>query len=120
MENKVWGWHLIINAKGCNVDRFEDDENIKAFVKELIEKIDMVAYKDTFVETFALDDPEKKGPSFFQMIETSHISGHFVSINGNAYVDVFSCKEYDHDVVLDLFEKYFYPDEILCEVIPRI
>ena len=39
-----WGYHTIIDAAGCELELINNPDNIAAFAKELVEKIDMVAY----------------------------------------------------------------------------
>jgi len=93
--------------------------NIKAFVDELVDAIDMKAFGETWIERFALHDPEKVGYSMFQMIETSNLSGHFCEYTGDFYIDVFSCKPFDEDVVCSVVKKYFKPLRIGSKFIFR-
>jgi len=53
------------------------------------------------------------------MIETSNITGHFCDKNGNFYIDVFSCKPFNDDVVFDVVDKYFKPQKIRYHYISR-
>ena len=46
------------------------------------------------------------------MIETSSITGHFVDKNGDFYLDVFSCKEFDINKTIDFVKKYLEPKSI--------
>ncbi|MGB1007498.1 MAG: S-adenosylmethionine decarboxylase, partial [Thalassobaculaceae bacterium] len=57
--------------------------------------------------------------SFFQMIETSNISGHLCEANGDAYIDIFSCKEYDTRKAQEIIEKYFEPAKVNLRFISR-
>lgn len=108
----AWGYHLLVDCKAGNIDNISNKEIIADFVKQLINDIDMVAYGNLMIERFATHDPSKAGISFCQMIETSNITGHFVDLNGDFYIDIFSCKEYDVQEVLKLINQYFSPTEI--------
>lgn len=102
-----WGYHLMLDcADGHNVD---SKERILEFIKELVPAIDMIAFGEPWIERFATHDPSKAGISFCQMIETSNICGHFVESNGDFYIDVFSCKPFEDQIVENLVEKYFDP-----------
>jgi len=79
----------------------------------------MKAYGDPIIEHFATHDPEKGGFTLCQMIETSLIDGHFVEFNGDAYISVHSCMEFDTAVVKDTITKYFNPKTIKDTVIYR-
>lgn len=115
----TWGYHLLLDCTSGDHKKISDKDNVRDFVKELVQKIDMVAFGDTWIERFATHDLEKAGISFCQMIETSNITGHFVEKNGNFYIDVFSCKPFDNDIVLDVVNRYFSPRKIRQHFISR-
>lgn len=106
-ENVYWGYHLMINAGSCNKDLIKDYDTIYRFTKELVERIDMVAYGEPQIVHFG--EGNKAGYTLVQLIETSNICGHFCNDTGDVYLDVFSCKSYDQDVVFELVKKYFAP-----------
>lgn len=116
---KQWGFHLLLDCAGGNIDSITSKETICDFVDELVVAIDMVPYGDTWIEHFATHDPDKAGFSMFQMIETSNISGHFVDKNGDFYIDVFSCKEFRTEIVTQLVQKYFSPNNINQQLVNR-
>lgn len=109
MENKYWGYHLILDCAGCRHSTITDPDNIKKFIKHLIEEIDMVAYGEPIVAHFATHDPDKAGWTFVQLIETSNITGHFVDKDDTAYLDIFSCKEFDIEKAEAIVYMYFNP-----------
>lgn len=61
----------------------------------------------------------KKGYTLVQLIETSNITAHFVEETNDIYLDIFSCKEFDKDIALSLFKKYFKPTYINYKFIKR-
>ncbi len=111
-KKKYWGYHLLLNCSGCRHSSITDPENIKKFIQHLVEEIDMVAYKDPVIEHFATHDPDKAGYTFVQLIETSHIAGHFVDKDDTAYIDIFSCKPYDLDKAMNMVYMYFRPTDM--------
>lgn len=116
-EKKPWGWHLALDCGACKLDKIKSAENITAFAKELVKRIDMVAYGEPYVVHFGKDD--KTGYTLVQLIETSNICGHFCDSNGDAYIDVFSCKEYDVEDVIAVVEEFFGPMSIRPHFIER-
>lgn len=117
--NNTWGYHLLLDCTAGHKDAISSKENVYNFIKELVPAIDMVAFGEPWIEHFATHDPDKAGISLCQMIETSNITGHFVDKNGNFYIDVFSCKPFDNDVVLSVVAKYFNPEKIRVHFISR-
>ena len=46
--SEYWGYHLILDCKsGKNID---DKKNIEKFIKDLVEKIDMVSVGEPIIE----------------------------------------------------------------------
>ena len=114
-----WGYHLMLDCSRCDRDSIASEHNIKNFIKYLVEKIDMIAYGEPMVAHFATHDIDKAGFSFCQMIETSNISGHFVDKNGNAYIDVFSCKPFSNDDVVEAVKLFFTPEKVRINYLTR-
>lgn len=115
-----WGYHLILDCADCS-DQITSYEAIYDFVKKLVKDIDMVAYGEPRIVEFGSGN--KAGYTLDQLIETSNITGHFVPDNGNGrsdmYLDVFSCKPYDVNVVINLVKEYFQPVRIRQNYITR-
>lgn len=104
---EFWGKHFLLDCFGCNKERITSKENIAAFTKTLVERIDMKAYGDPQIEHFATHDPSKGGYTLCQMIETSLIDGHFVDETGDAYISVHSCKEFEPVTVIETVREFF-------------
>jgi len=115
----TWGYHLLLDCTSGDINKITDSNNVISFIKELVVAIDMVPYGDPWIARFATHDMDKAGISFCQMIETSNITGHFVEKNGNFYIDVFSCKPFENNIVLDVVSKYFSPEKIRQHFISR-
>ena len=119
MKYEYWGHHLMLDCRAGDLELVRDGENIKQFVKDLVNNIEMTAYGDPIVEHFATHNPEAAGYSLLQLIETSNIAGHFVDKNGDFYLDIFSCKEFDIEVAKDVVENWFNPENIKVSYFTR-
>jgi S-adenosylmethionine decarboxylase len=118
-EEVSWGYHLLLDCKGCDVERITDRECLREFVKVLVEAIDMKAYGETILEHFAEHNPEAAGFSLLQLIETSSITGHFVDKNGDAYIDIFSCKAFDPEMAIKVVQKFLAPQDVKSRLVSR-
>lgn len=114
-----WGYHAMFDCAACDKQAIKDVKNIELFIKTLVEEIDMVAFGNPMIEYFATHDPDKAGISFVQMIETSNVTGHFVDLNGDAYIDIFSCKPFDVLLAQELIEDFFAPESVRLNFITR-
>ena len=106
LAQQVWGLASSIDIYNCDGDRMRDSEAIRRFVVELCDLIEMKRFGETQIVHFG-EDERVAGYSMVQLIETSLISAHFANLSNTTYLDVFSCKPYDPDVVRDFAERYF-------------
>jgi S-adenosylmethionine decarboxylase len=104
-EITPWGYHLTIDARDCDPSAIRDPDTIDAFARALVREIDMVPYGDPQIIHFGSGD--KAGFTLVQLIETSNICAHFVEETNDLYLDVFSCKPFDEDVVIRLVGQFF-------------
>ena len=116
---RYWGYHLILDCRGCDRDAVRDRETLLEWLRTLVERIDMRAFGHPVCEHFATHDPDAAGYSLVQLIETSSITGHFVDRNGDAYIDVFSCKAFDLETVRAVVHEYFRPATIRVSYLTR-
>jgi len=114
-----WGKHLIIDAKCCDIAKATNPEYITKFTKELVVLIDMVPFGEPQMVHFGNNTLDKSGWTVIQLIETSNIMGHFLDHNGDLYLDVFSCKDYNEKSVVDFLDQWFSPDEIKFQTVMR-
>ena len=105
-KNNAWGLLTSVDLYECNPKTITDASAIKRYVDELCELIEMKKFGETQVVHFG-EDEKVAGFSMVQLIETSLISGHFANITNNAYIDIFSCKFYDPNVVVEFTKKFF-------------
>lgn len=116
-KKTYWGYHLIIDASDCNPDAIRSYKTIYDFTKRLVKDIDMVAFGEPHIVDFGHGD--KSGYSLVQLIETSNICGHFVNEYNDIYLDVFSCKPYDKEVVINLVKEVFEPNNVKTVMVNR-
>ena len=112
-----WGYHLILDCAGCDQYAIKDYNTIYNFTKQLVNDIDMIAYGEPQIVNFGSGD--KAGYTLVQLIETSNICGHFVDKNGNAYIDVFSCKPFSNDDVVEAVKLFFKPEKVRVNYLTR-
>jgi S-adenosylmethionine/arginine decarboxylase-like enzyme len=113
-----WGYHLILDCSGCNLEKIKSKNNIWAFVRTLIKRVGMKAHGDTIIENL-LPGTDNEGYSVLQMITTSNITAHFVNKTGDAYIDLFSCKEFEAEIVIATVKEFFAPAGIKLNFIER-
>ena len=104
-EGKAWGLSTAVDLQDCHPDTIRDPKHIEAYVVALCELIGMTRYGACQIVHFG--EGRVAGYSMIQLIETSLISGHFANDTNRAYLDIFSCRDYDPSVV-EQFSKAFF------------
>jgi S-adenosylmethionine/arginine decarboxylase-like enzyme len=102
---RTWGKHLILDAAGCSPKMIGSEVVVANFARSLVKRIDMVPFGNPQVVMFG--SGSKKGYTLVQLIETSNITAHFVEENNSMYLDVFSCKDFDPEVVEEAVKEFF-------------
>lgn len=116
-----YGKELILDLHDCNPDKFTR-KSIKKFFIDLCNKIDMQAEKLSFwdyegqPEEYAKAPKHLKGISAVQFISTSSIVIHSLDDLNKIFINIFSCKNFDPDIVKE-FVKEFFEGQIVNNII---
>lgn len=106
VKDQVWGIASSFDIYNCGPELIRDEHKIREFVAQLCELIEMKRFGETQVVHFG-EDERVAGFSMVQLIETSLISAHFANLTNTVYLDVFSCKPYDVQVVEQYAQAFF-------------
>lgn len=107
MEKKVFGFELVIDLSDCDPHVMSSKKKLAEYVDKLCKLIDMKKYGKVQLPYFGLDKPQTKGYSLLQFIETSSITGHFSEYWQKSYINIFSCKPYDHKLAAKFTKEFF-------------
>ncbi|RLG34150.1 S-adenosylmethionine decarboxylase [Methanosarcinales archaeon] len=116
--NEAWGLSTSIDLYGCDPALIRNPEAIKQYIKDLCELIDMKPFGEAMILYFG-EKSDNGGYSVVQFIETSLISGHFVDRTANGYIDIFSCKSYDPELVANFSKEFFGSKEVTLHTLVR-
>jgi S-adenosylmethionine/arginine decarboxylase-like enzyme len=117
-EKDAWGLCTCIDLKGCDPATIRDAERIRRYVIEVCDLIRMKRFGEPQVVHFGPNE-RVAGYSMTQLIETSLISGHFANEANAAYIDIFSCKEYEPGVAAEFTRQFFGADSVSFQVVLR-
>lgn len=102
-----WGYHLILDCSGCDQKLMSDRTNVDRWIRTLVRDIDMQPIGEPVIDYTAGEFPDKAGFTVVQIIVTSSIVAHFIDRDGHIYLDVFSCKTFDPEVVKRSMKEFF-------------
>lgn len=119
-----YGKELILDLHSCDTNAFTRD-SIEAFCTELCELIDMERCDLHFWDDVGVPQEERqtnaktKGTSAVQFILTSTIVIHTLDLMQSAYVNIFSCKEFDTDEAAGFTAEWFGSKDWTANVVMR-
>ena len=118
-KTTYWGYHLILDCSGVN-ENISDKSQIQKMIKALVKRIKMKAVGEPIIKFLKEGDPHLQGYSCIQLIETSSITMHLNdALESSAYIDIFSCKDFNPNDAIDVVNEYFEPKKIKQKFIHR-
>ena len=117
-QASAWGILTSLDLFECAPETLRNGEEIRRYIIELCELIDMKRFGDPVIVRFG-KDPRVQGYSAVQLIETSCISGHFAEDSDSVYIDIFSCKWYDQKRALEFTKEFFGSKRAEASVVLR-
>lgn len=101
-----YGKHLMLRINNIeNIDSVNNEEELKKFLTELTHRINMRVLVPPVVG-YEEGEAENIGYSGVVILYESHIAIHIYSETHQAFIDVFSCKDYEEkDIYKFLTEK---------------
>lgn len=99
--------HLIIDGYGGDPHRLADLELARAFLDSVPTEIGMVTIAPPYVCRYEGSKPSDWGISGFMLIAESHLSVHTFPERGLLWADIFSCKSFDADRLVEAVREAF-------------
>tara|TARA_B100000508_G_scaffold141090_1_gene146262 strand:+ start:4348 stop:4731 length:384 start_codon:yes stop_codon:yes gene_type:complete len=124
LESK-YGKEVILDLHNCNPDTFTR-EKIGQYFVDLCELIDMERADLHWWDDLDLPEeehdtePHLKGTSAIQFITTSNITIHTLDMLKAVYINLFSCKDFDPEVVKEFTTKWFEGEVVNHHIIDRL
>lgn len=122
---KIYGKELILDLHNCDPSTFTRG-SIENYFKKLCDLIDMERCELYWWDDYGVPpeeqetEPHMKGTSAIQFISTSNITIHTLDLLENVYLNIFSCKDFDPNVVIKFSEDWFKGKTVNSQVIQRI
>jgi S-adenosylmethionine/arginine decarboxylase-like enzyme len=119
-----YGTELILDLHSCDPESFTRP-SIESYFAELCELIQMERCDLHFWDDVGVapeeqqTHPKTKGTSAVQFILTSTIVIHTLDLMKTAYVNVFSCKDFDTDQAAQFTAKWFASEDWTATVVTR-
>ncbi len=112
-----WGRSVSVDLHGCNPARVNNKAALRTFVRKLTRLLRMHRVGPVEVKRFG--HGRLRGYSLMQFIETSSITAHFDERGRRAFIDVFSCKQYNAKKVAAFCKRFFMAKDARMNVEER-
>jgi len=106
------GNNVFFDCSGCKKNSLNNKEKIKDFLIKLSDSIEMKRLCEPVIVFHEHSNPNESGITGFVIIAESHISIHTYPEKSEAFVDVFSCTEFDFNKVIYVLNEFFSPKKI--------
>lgn len=122
---KPYGHELIIDLHNCDASTFSR-KSLRGYFKNICKAIDMKRCELYFWDDYGVPAKEKqnlphtKGTSAVQFILTSNITIHTLDLLKAAYINIFSCKQFDKEVAEKITKEWFGAKKCRTIFIERI
>jgi S-adenosylmethionine decarboxylase len=90
-----FGPHLMLDCRGCNLEKIGDVAYVFDVLNTLPEKIGMTKITQPYVFPYSGLVPEDKGVTGVVIIAESHLSFHSFTEKDYFFFDLFSCKPFE-------------------------
>jgi len=115
-----FGPHLMVDGYNGNFEALASVEAIANFLDTLPAEIGMTKIMPPYVFKYdGGDKPEDWGVSGFVIIAESHISIHTFPEKGYFSIDIFSCKDFDIPVALEIIKSFFGTEDLEVQTTSR-
>ena len=111
--------HLVVDGYTNDSNHISDKELIRTFLDECPDQIRMTKISEPHVISYRGKVSKDWGISGIVLIAESHISIHTFPDRLFFNVDIFSCKSFDADMVIQEIKKKFVVNQIKTRILDR-
>lgn len=118
-KEKIYGKELIMDLRSCDLRILCSKKKILEYSDKICKIIKMKKYGRPFCQKFGFEKDFTVGYSLVQLIESSSITGHFSELLGRAYINIFSCKLFNHKIAAKFTKKFFKAKKVKNRILIR-
>ena len=119
MEEGSFGLEVVLDLYGCDPKVIRSGKKLSEFVTKLCKLLKMKKFGKTLLPHFGYNKAHTSGFSMLQFIETSSITGHFSELWNSAYINVFSCRDFDTKKCIEFAIKFFDAKKVTSRILAR-
>ena len=114
-----FGLEVVLDLHDCNPRVIRSEKKLAEYVTKLCKLLKMKKYGKTLLPHFGYNEAHTAGYSMLQFIKTSSITGHFSELWNSAYINVFSCRDFDTEKAVNFTVAFFGAKRVTKRVLVR-
>lgn len=114
-----FGLEVVMDLYDCDPKVVRSARKLSEYATKLCKLLKMKKYGKTMLPHFGYNEAHTAGYSMLQFIETSSITGHFSELWNSAYINVFSCRDFDTKKAIEFTIKFFSAKRVNKRVLIR-
>lgn len=114
-----FGLEVVMDLYACNPKVIRSAKKLAEYVTKLCKLLKMKKYGKTLIPHFGYNEAHTAGYSMLQFIETSSITGHFSELWNSAYINVFSCRNFDTEKAIKFTINFFGAKRVNKRILVR-
>jgi S-adenosylmethionine decarboxylase len=115
----VKGKHVVLDCFGCKGSKLWEKDRVKKLLESLVKTMNSKKIFGPVVFKYEHSERDKSGVTGFVVVADSHASVHTWPLKDFAFVDAFSCAEFDENKVRELVKKSLGAKRIAKRVVNR-
>ncbi|MDO8663772.1 MAG: S-adenosylmethionine decarboxylase [Candidatus Wildermuthbacteria bacterium] len=116
-NKKIYGLELVLEVFGCDLKFLTSEPKIREFIINVTNTLKLGRYGPPRIKRFMGGGLFGEGYSFFQFLDSSSITGHFIEPDRIAFINIFSCGVFDPDLAADFTKNFFQAARIKSKLI---
>ncbi len=104
---KAWAQSVSIDFIDCPHERVDNKDSLREFVLKITKLIHQRSQGPIYIDRFEDEKLHLAGYTAMALHDTFSITVHLDEIDNRAFVDIFSCEEFDLSKVIEFSKEYF-------------
>ena len=117
--NKTFGLHLTLDIENCNQKKLVNNKFIYNLLNSLPKQFSMKILVPPYVIEYKDPWASVPGLTGFVIIAESHLSCHTFPEQNYVFFDIFSCRHFETQPIIDYLKKQFDSNKATVNVIER-
>ena len=111
-RQRAFGFHLMLDCYSCNPKHLDNIDSCYNFLEKLVEITGATKQTQPYVFRTPEGFAGKEGLSGWVPLVESGISIHTLTLSHFVSLDVYSCKEFSRQDIMEFTRQFFEPTEI--------